>query len=247
LSSVRAVGPDLAEAIVAERDDAGPYTSMEELKRRVAARARRLGTTLELKLDALEALATAGAFGCFAGDRSDTARPLDRRRALWGAGAVAQTGVDRLPGIVTGTHAPTLPGMSPTEEAIADLWATGVAPEGHPTRFVRAELEERGVIPASGLAQVDHGARVAVAGVVTHRQRPATAGGTTFVNLEDETGLINVICSKGCWARYRVVARSSPALLIRGRLEKVEGVINIVADKIEPLPIGVETKARDFR
>ena len=42
-----------------------------------------------------------------------------------------------------------------------------------------------------------------VGGLVTHRQRPATAGGVTFVNLEDETGMLNVTCSEGLWARYR--------------------------------------------
>ena len=129
----------------------------------------------------------------------------------------------------------------------APQWATGVSPEGHPTRFLREDLDERGVVTAVGLREVAAGSRVLVGGVVTHRQRPATAGGTTFINLEDETGLINVICSKGCWAHYRVVARSSPALLIRGRLEKAEGVINVVADKIEPLPVAADLRARDFR
>ncbi len=86
-----------------------------------------------------------------------------------------------------------------------------------------------------------------VGGVVTHRQRPATASGITFINLEDETGLINVICSRGCWTRYRRVAREAPALLIRGRLEKVEGVINVVAEKLEPLPLSATVASRDFR
>jgi error-prone DNA polymerase len=91
--------------------------------------------------------------------------------------------------------------------------------------------------------------RVLVGGVVTHRQRPATAGGTTFVNLEDETGLINVVCSKGAWARYRQVARSAPAMLVRGRLEKVDGVTNVIAEKITVLPLRVDalTRSRDFR
>ena len=91
------------------------------------------------------------------------------------------------------------------------------------------------------------GERVLVGGVVTHRQRPATAGGTTFLNLEDETGLINVVVSTGCWKRYRKVANGAPALLIRGRLEKEEGVINVIADKLEPLPVGTAPASRDFR
>jgi error-prone DNA polymerase len=86
-----------------------------------------------------------------------------------------------------------------------------------------------------------------VAGIVTHRQRPATAQGTTFLNLEDETGLINIVCSKGCWARYRRAARAAPALLITGRLEREEAVINIVAERIEPLAVPATAGSRDFR
>ena len=154
LGYVRGIGDELAEDIDAGR----PYESVEDLRRRVP----------HLSLPILEALATASAFGCFG---------IDRRSALWSAGAVAQTGADRLEGIVTGVEAPTLPGMSVEEMAHANLWATGVAPDGHPTKFVRQELEEIGVVPADGLVEVPSGNRVLVGGVVTHRQRPATAGG----------------------------------------------------------------------
>ena len=90
---------------------------------------------------------------------------------------------------------------------------------------------------------------VTVAGVVTHRQRPMTAQGMTFLNLEDETGLINVVVSKGCWARFRTVAREAPAMLIRGRLERSEGVINVVAEHLAPLAAPGSTihASRDFR
>ena len=103
------------------------------------------------------------------------------------------------------------------------------------------------VVTAAGLSEVEPGDRVLVGGVVTHRQRPATAGGTLFVNLEDETGLINVVVSKGCWAAHRKVARTAPAMLVRGRLERSEGVTNVIADRLEPLPLTAPTKSRDFR
>ncbi len=225
IGSVRHIGADLADAIAASR----PYASIEDLRRRVP------GVTLPV----LEALATAGAFRqCFG---------IERREALWQAGAVAQTGPDRLPGIVTGVEAPTLPGMSAREESVADLWATGVAPDGHPTRFIRAALDELGVTRADGLLALPDRAKITVAGVVTHRQRPATAGGTTFVNLEDETGLINVVVSKGAWLRYRTMVRASPALLIRGWVENAEGVVNVVAERIDPLPTVASAGSRDFR
>lgn len=67
------------------------------------------------------------------------------------------------------------------------------------------------------------------------------------MNLEDETGLINIVVSKGCWKRHARVARQAAALLIRGRLEKSEGVINVVAETMEPLPVQAHTRSRDFR
>jgi error-prone DNA polymerase len=67
------------------------------------------------------------------------------------------------------------------------------------------------------------------------------------MNLEDETGLINVVVSKGCWARFRAVARGAPAMVVRGRLERAEGVINVVAEHLAPLPLAASTTSRDFR
>jgi error-prone DNA polymerase len=74
-----------------------------------------------------------------------------------------------------------------------------------------------------------------------------TAQGTMFMNLEDETGLINVVVSKGCWERHRREARGAAALLVRGRLESSEGVINVVAEVLTPLPVPAHLASRDFR
>jgi error-prone DNA polymerase len=223
LEYVRTIGLEMAERIAAGR----PYADMEDL-------VRRTGVTRAQ----LEALATAGALP----DRT-------RREALWAAGAVSQATPDRLDGVVVGARAPTLPDMTMSEEMAADLWATGMSPTGDPIELVRDQLDAWGATTAAGLADAEPDSRVLVGGVVTHRQRPATAQGTTFLNLEDETGLINVICSKGAWSRYRQAARSAPALLVRGRLERVEGVVNVVADRISALSltVGSSRPSRDFR
>ena len=234
ISSVRHVGDDLAEAIVAERQKNGLFLSIEDVRHRTGADRR-----------VLEALATAGAFDRIL-EQGDSSSVTDRRQALWTAGAVAATGPGQLPGIVTGVQAPQLPGMSDRELAQADMWATGVAAEGHPTRFIRDRLSDEGVITASELATHPHG-KVMIAGVVTHRQRPATASGTTFLNIEDETGLINVIVSKGCWIRHRMIVGTAPALYVRGRLERSEGVVNVIAERVEALSLQVQSKSRDFR
>ncbi len=142
--------------------------------------------------------------------------------------------------------------MTAVEGNRADLWATGLSPDSYPTEFVRPALDRKGVVTAAALAGVADRTRVKVAGVVTHRQRPATAQGTIFLNLEDETGLMNVICSRGAWTRFRRVARSEPVLLIRGTIEKVEGVINVIAEHIEPFRLASNSRdvpltSRDFR
>jgi error-prone DNA polymerase len=230
LKEVRGIGADLAKEIEDARIAGGSFVNPEDLVRRVPA----------LTLPQLESLATADAFGCFG---------LDRRQALWTAGSVAQSRPGRLPGVVTGANAPQLPGMSPAEEAVADLWSTGIAPDCHPTQFLREQLMKDGVLTSTQLHTVEPGSKVKVAGVVTHRQRPMTAQGVTFLNLEDETGLINIVVSKGCWARFRRVAQESPAMTIRGRLERAEGVINIVAEHMDylVLPGSSVHASRDFR
>jgi|TARA_B110000305_G_C19192684_1_gene517345 error-prone DNA polymerase len=229
LGSVRGIGSELAKQIETVRKEGGLFTDTEDLVRRVP----------DLQLPQLEALATAGVFSeCFA---------LNRREAIWTVGATVQSRPGRLEGIITGDAAPRLPGMTPMEEAVADLWATGVSPEGHPTQFVRKELDAMGVLTSVQLWNAEPDTVVHVAGVVTHRQRPQTAQGVTFLNLEDETGLINVVVSKGCWHRFRKVAREAPAMVVRGRLERAEGVINIVAERLDPLPMAGKTQSRDFR
>jgi len=226
LAPVRGIGEKTAERIVAEREARGPFADLADLARRVRLTAAQL-----------EALATAGALDSFG---------LERREALWAAGVLAQEHAT-LPHTAVGFEAPMLPGMDEVETAVADVWATGVSPDSFPTQFLRPELTAQGIYSIAGLAACETGSRVEVAGVVTHRQRPGTAGGVTFLSLEDETGLLNVVCSPGLWARYRQVARTSAALVVRGTIERGDGVLNVVADHVRHLPLRVASRSRDFR
>lgn len=230
LSYVKGLGHQAAQRIVAGQ----PYRNMEDfLARSDVDRTR------------AETLATAGAFDSLG---------ITRRKALWGAGALTAAGTSRegtarLEGISTGFDAPALRDMTPEQLNWADLWATGISSDSYPTQFLRPALKAAGVVTSSGLGGMKPGQKVKVAGVVTHRQRPATAQGVTFINLEDETGLMNVVCSPGVWVRYRKVLRSSPALVVSGRLERVESVTNVVAERIETLHFDTPAvlASRDFR
>ena len=123
----------------------------------------------------------------------------------------------------------------------------GVTALADPADPAEPEFKPSVSIDGAPSGAVEAGTRIRVGGIVTHRQRPATAGGVTFVNLEDETGMLNVTCSPGLWQRYRRVARTSSALLVRGRLENAEGVLNLVADRLEAITPPIAPASRDFR
>ncbi|HWF21164.1 MAG TPA: error-prone DNA polymerase [Acidimicrobiales bacterium] len=236
LSSVRGIGSETAERIAAGQ----PWSGLEDL-------VRRAGVTRAQ----LEALATAGAMdGLPAGSGPTTnGKPAagNRRSLVWAAGAAAQATPGRLPGVVTGAESPPLPTATPWEDVADDLWALGMTPDITAMELARPELRRQGVVPSGDLGTVPSGDRVTVGGVVTHRQHPESAHGAVFLNLEDETGMVNVICSRGAWVRWRSVARFSPALVVRGRLERGDGAVNLVAERIEPLELGPVPPSRDFR
>ena len=223
LSAVRNLGTPAAERIAAGR----PYRDLEDFAIRT-----------HLPAAALEALATAGAFGCFG---------LSRRAALWAAGAAASLRAGQLPGTATGMTAPPLPAMTPAEETLADLWATSTYGT-HPVAHIRAALTARQVLTAEAVRSLARdSAHVAVGGLVTHRQRPPTARGVVFISLEDETGMVNVICPPQVWERHQRMATVAPALLVQGRVERVGGVVNLVADALRPLRVAAAVPSRDFR
>jgi len=114
---------------------------------------------------------------------------------------------------------PPLPAMTDVELTLADLWATKISPGEHPISHLRGALEEQGIRPVGSLGEPDDTRRVRVAGLVTHRQRPGTAGGVTFLNLEDETGMLNIVCAEPMWRQFRRVGRNANAMVIRGRVE----------------------------
>jgi error-prone DNA polymerase len=199
-----------------------------------------------------------------ASDRGARAPGSGRRAALWAAGAAAAMRPGMLTGGVIPAHsletdpaslgvgafdsaAPALPGMSEVELTLADLWATGISPDTYPTVFSRDRLSAMGVVTAAALYDIPPGTRVHIAGIVTHRQRPSTAGGVTFLNLEDETGMTNIICQPGAWQRYRRIARGSRSLVVRGIIERDRGSLSILADRMAAIPIVGALPSRDFR
>ena len=210
--------------------EARPFRSVVDI-------ARRGGVSKAL----LARLAAADAFGSLG---------LDRRAALWKVLAIGEdlplfVGLDD-----DDTDAPVLPELSMQQNVIDDYRTTGFSLKAHPLSLIRADLDRLNVVSAAKLAQLEDKSAVRVAGLVLVRQRPATAKGTVFMSLEDETGLMNLIVWKRTWERFRKVAKHAAALFIEGKIEKADRVIHIVPSKIDDLSHalqGLASRSRDFR
>jgi len=225
LGYVKGVRKEEMEALVAEREHAGPYEGIAELASRSGA-----------GLPSLERLAWAGALDGIPAGSED-----ERREALWRVGVTA---AGRLTGSGTQLALPMEPPRPPELEPlgewgklIADYRSTGMTVDKHPLKLLRPGLDPK-LLRSSDLATVDHGTTVEIAGMVTARQRPETANGITFMLLEDERGAINLIVPPPVYDRHRTLVRTAPLLRARGRLERREGTINVLVADLAPLETG---------
>jgi len=232
LGYVAGVREEDVRALVAERERSGPFRSVAD----VAARCATHG-------DALERLAWAGACDALVDGAADSEDAFHaRRRALWllgvsplavASGPRSDEGVQlALP--LEPAPAPALRAMTPWERMLADYGSTKVTLREHPLELMRPELGDD-VLSSADLERTPGGVRVRTAGLVLARQRPATARGVTFMLLEDEHGTINLIVSPPVYERHRLAVRAEPLVLAEGRLERREGVTNVVVDTVRRL------------
>jgi error-prone DNA polymerase len=131
-------------------------------------------------------------------------------------------------------EAPALQPLGGWEAMIADYRSIGMTLGEHPMLLIRAALDP-GLLRSTDLAHVEHGSEVEVAGMVVARQRPETAKGIVFMLLEDERGTVNLIVPPPVYERHRAVVRASPLARARGRLERRDGIINVLVAEIHEL------------
>jgi error-prone DNA polymerase len=187
---------------------------------------------------ARKALAEAGALQSLAGNRN---------QARWIVAGVEQQR-PLLPG--SPEERPIeLPTPALGEEVLSDYRALGLTLQAHPLSLLRAKLQARRLLGSRELQDKRHGSHVHAVGLVTNRQRPMTASGTTFVTLEDEHGMVNVIVWEHVGQRRRKALLSARLLAVRGRWEQVDGVAHLIAQDMQDLTEmlgGLHTTSRDF-
>jgi len=237
LGFIRHWSEETATATVQEREKNGPFKSVGDLIRRAPPK---------LKRTAIEALMWVGGCDAFG---------LTRRELLWQVGLwlppkASQSGDGRgrrqLELALNHPHE-QLPfgGLAAHERLLAEYATLGFSASGHPLSLVRNALPP-GLTLNRDLENLKAGVHCQVAGLVVARQRPQTAKGTVFLLVEDETGMTNVIVRTDVYDRYRAAIRGEPFVLVTGKLAKDDGTVNVLAEKVEGLPLGTR-KAEGFR
>jgi error-prone DNA polymerase len=218
LRQIDGLGKDRSKDIVEKR--VRPYRDIYDLSHRTAIPPLALG-----KLAAADAFKSQG---------------LERRQALWQVSAIKAQAP--LP-LFAHAAAPEqdaepsvdLPPMAPGDHVIADYQTLRLSLRAHPVSFLRADFDRQNIVTAAKLAHLPDGALIDIAGVVLVRQRPGTARGVIFMTIEDETGHANAVVWERTFNRYRKVVIGSRLVLIRGRLQRQENIIHIIADSLKDL------------
>ena len=208
--------PD-ADRIMAARAE-GPFKSVADFTRRT-----------KLTQFAVKQLSDADAF-----DSLDQ----DRREALWQALGQEKTPLDQplFGGLeVDDDETWALPKLTPQEHVVEDYSSVGLSLRAHPISFYRDELDASRVTCCGDLADHPNDRYVHVAGLVIMKQRPGTAKGITFVTLEDETGVANLVIKPPVWEKHYRIARQSSAWLVHGKLEIRERIVHVLVNRIEGL------------
>ncbi|MDI6858336.1 MAG: error-prone DNA polymerase [Dehalococcoidia bacterium] len=228
---VRGIGGKAAQAVEEERRRNGPYGSVWELMNRT-----------RLPRAAVEDLASVGAFETLA---------ANRRQPMWEAGLVVRPREGRQLPLSLPIEQDTveLSDMTAWERMAAEYVNLGLSPTHHPLAFIRRALHE-GVVSSKHLDSLSDGSMVELAGLVVCRQHPMTAKGFVFLLLEDEFGLSNVIVKPQLYNECRDIIKTEPLLLVRGRLQRKEGITNILAVTFRPLKVAaslITPPAHNFR
>ncbi|MFP7721518.1 error-prone DNA polymerase [Lysobacter sp. A3-1-A15] len=226
LRQVAGLSEAMGRAIVAARRQQ-PFADVRDLSLRAG-----------LDGKARTVLAEAGALQALAGHR---------HAARW-----AVAGVERRRPLLPGSpdeDAIELPAPGTGEETLSDYRGLGLTLGAHPLSLLRTRLQRQRVMDSRQLHGLAHGRGAHAAGIVTQRQRPATASGIIFVTLEDEHGMVNVVIRPKVAERARRAVLGARLLAVRGRWECIDDVRHLVARDLQDLShlLGeLQARSRDF-
>ncbi len=229
---LRGFSEEHARQIEAVRQSGGAFRSFEEFAQRT-----------QFNRATLQLLSRADAFASL---------KIERRDAYWKS-LPAREQLPLFDEPLSATpedEIPELPAMSAQDQVVEDYSSAGLTLRKHPVSFLRDQLIQLRAVTAEQLSELSPDRRVKVAGLVLMRQRPSTANGITFVTLEDETGVANLVVYPSVWQHFRQTARFATVMMATGRLQREGDVIHVVCERLDDVSEMLEqidSKARNFR
>ncbi len=226
LSAIKHVSQAAVAAIIAEREESGPFRTIYELCSRVEPG--------KLNKTALESLAKAGALDRLEGTRAQQVAAATRDALEWGARAWRdqEAGQGSLfgegGGEVSTPLAPPLPEVPdlPTAEVLRmEKEYLGAYLSGHPLDSVVRKLRQA---TSADIAEVVEGKKegeVVVGGIITAYRKIVTRSSSrlmAFFTLEDLTGSIEVLLPPDAYERCGAALADQAVVVVRGRAEADE-------------------------
>lgn len=214
------------------RQQGGEFRSYEEFAQRT-----------QLNRTTLQLLSRADAFASL---------KLERRDAYWKSLPAREHMplFDNSEAVASDDPVPELPEMSAQDQVVEDYSSAGLTLRQHPVSFLREQLIQLRAVTSQQLSELSPDRRVKVAGLVLMRQRPSTANGITFVTLEDETGVANLVVFPSVWQHFRQTARFATVMMATGRLQREGDVIHVVCERLDDVSAMLEQidpKSRNFK
>ena len=228
LSHVLSLGANAAERVLAERAQK-PFTSLNDVVLRTG-----------LAQHQFEQLAQVGAFDCFG---------VSRRAALWQVLSLVRQSGYELDLVSPDTGSELLPLMRTIDVVQSDIMGLSLSTGPHPMALLRDQLRAEDVLSSAELREVPDRRPVCACGMVVIRQRPLTAKGFVFITLEDETGFANIVVKPNLAKQFRRDVIFSNVLYVWGKIERKDGVVNVVGERFRSVAIdgaSVKLKSRDF-
>ncbi|MBV2149948.1 error-prone DNA polymerase [Sphingobium sp. AS12] len=211
---------DNAAAIVTARAER-PFADVDDVWRRAGVPAAAL-------VQLAEADAFRPAFG------------LARREALWAIKALrdeplplfAAANEDGRPAPEIVEEAVRLKAMTVGREVVEDYRHVGLTLRKHPLAFLRGELERERFVSCAAANGLRDGRAVRTAGLVLVRQRPGSAKNVTFITIEDETGIANLVVWPDLYEKQRRIVLTAAMLGIQGRVQREGDVIHLICARL---------------
>jgi DNA polymerase-3 subunit alpha len=242
LAAVKNVGDSAIEAIIAAREEGGPFNSLFDFCQRVSLKL--------VNRRVIESLIKCGAFDTAGETRAQMMAGLDdyleagqKRQREREDGQISM--FDDIAEAAQPLHRPRLPAVPEWEESqllAYEKEVIGFYITGHPLTRYERQLRLYAIANTQTLGEFRDGDKVSLGGMVFKTRLQTTRKGDrmAFVTLEDVQGQADVIVFPEVYKEFGTALETDQPVLVRGVVDWGDDNPKIIADRVVPLAEAAE-------